>query len=839
MNADGTNQQRIGFSDIGDEADPSWSSDGKKITFWSTRINARHLDIYTMNVDGSDVRLLGTNLTAVDDSPSYSPDGAKILFNTNGCAGDLDAANGYDQEICVMNTDGTGQVKLTDNGVKDINPRWSPDGTQIVFESYRDGNAEIYVMDADGSNQRRLTNDAGIDMLPDWGIRSVIAPPVSKLRVVGNKVVNENNEPVILRGVAIADPYDLVRDYYEGPVVRELREEDFRVLAQEWQVNIIRVPIHPREWQSDPAYLEHYLDPITAWGAKYGVYILLGWHAHGNPITGQTEHPMYQPDKALTISALQAMVTRYKNNPWVIYGTLNEPSFITWDEWRPVAEELVDVIQAIDPTAVSLVSGINWGFDLSGVLANPVNRSNVIYETHPYPWAIHACPPTYACDPTNAEQFAEWKQSFESWKNTIHLLAERSPVVLGEWGYGPIEGSQNFNEMNYGKPLTDFCAELGIGWIGWVWHHQWTPAMLTSMDTYATTDFGRFVKCVLTGSDCATGVFDYFMHEDPAHPGRFHDADKTGNNDSYKCHAAASSNLLDWGGLKPSEFADEQQIFGYFQTNLDNKGSLVKYVSRCWIDGTMPPDFGDDWAIASVCPGYFSTGTAQSMFAGAYLSHWIQASLIETITSYLHSGYGVTISLYDSTDSLALGHVLSVWGYRYDAEGDVLGLWVTDSDDVSSEPPQEWLLPIEYSMGSGSAAKWRVSADSEQYTGWLLEGVEALKPYADTTPAAELPRLAIVRKKCVDNDTGEKIACPTDDNVTIYIGDQVCDQECKNITVSFSNSTALLASAKVVIQGTETTFKGWEVNGEPWVPGEPYTLTGDVYVRPVIGRCHH
>lgn len=45
---------------------------------------------------------------------------------------------------------------------------WSPDGTQIVFASKRDGNVELYLADADGGNQRRLTQNRKLDYFPDW-----------------------------------------------------------------------------------------------------------------------------------------------------------------------------------------------------------------------------------------------------------------------------------------------------------------------------------------------------------------------------------------------------------------------------------------------------------------------------------------------------------------------------------------------------------------------------------------------------------------------------------------------------------------------------------------------
>ena len=47
-------------------------------------------------------------------------------------------------------------------------PAWSPDGTKIAFTTDRDGNFEIYVMNADGTGQTRLTNNAAADDEPAW-----------------------------------------------------------------------------------------------------------------------------------------------------------------------------------------------------------------------------------------------------------------------------------------------------------------------------------------------------------------------------------------------------------------------------------------------------------------------------------------------------------------------------------------------------------------------------------------------------------------------------------------------------------------------------------------------
>ncbi len=59
-------------------------------------------------------------------------------------------------------------TRLTVHDASDSFPAWSPDGRRIAFESDRDGNDEIYVMNADGSGVTRLTDNDAIDRSPAW-----------------------------------------------------------------------------------------------------------------------------------------------------------------------------------------------------------------------------------------------------------------------------------------------------------------------------------------------------------------------------------------------------------------------------------------------------------------------------------------------------------------------------------------------------------------------------------------------------------------------------------------------------------------------------------------------
>ncbi|MCI0395571.1 MAG: hypothetical protein L0332_05295 [Chloroflexi bacterium] len=74
----------------------------------------------------------------------------------------------FEGDIYVMELPGSEPVRLTTDPAEDFDAEWSPDGTQVVFRSHRDGNEEIYVMNADGSAQTNLTNYAGADWSPAW-----------------------------------------------------------------------------------------------------------------------------------------------------------------------------------------------------------------------------------------------------------------------------------------------------------------------------------------------------------------------------------------------------------------------------------------------------------------------------------------------------------------------------------------------------------------------------------------------------------------------------------------------------------------------------------------------
>ncbi len=135
---------------------PSWSPDTKKVLY--SHYAQGQGQIYVMNSDGTGVVKLSKN-GFCDKQPVWSPNGNKIAF-----VSDRDG----DWEVYTMNADGSGQTRLTNSLGNDNAPAWSPDGAKIAFESDRGTDTDVYVMNADGSDQKPFLSRAGDDLEPKW-----------------------------------------------------------------------------------------------------------------------------------------------------------------------------------------------------------------------------------------------------------------------------------------------------------------------------------------------------------------------------------------------------------------------------------------------------------------------------------------------------------------------------------------------------------------------------------------------------------------------------------------------------------------------------------------------
>ncbi len=92
----------------------------------------------------------------------YSPDGKKIAYI--GVTPDITKT-----EIYIMNSDGIGVKKITDNYLEEAALSWSPDGKQLLFMAGSWGQGgQLYIINVDGTGLRKITSDSRLYLSPDW-----------------------------------------------------------------------------------------------------------------------------------------------------------------------------------------------------------------------------------------------------------------------------------------------------------------------------------------------------------------------------------------------------------------------------------------------------------------------------------------------------------------------------------------------------------------------------------------------------------------------------------------------------------------------------------------------
>ncbi|BDC52282.1 hypothetical protein F183_A45970 [Bryobacterales bacterium F-183] len=134
------------------------SRDGKSFVYVASE---GHAELLSAGL-APGARSLTSKPTLVGDAtPSVngfmiSPDETKIVFDNLGDP---------QEDLWIMNIDGTGRRRLTNDRFRDLDPAWSPDGKKIAFYSDRDGKKyNIWTIFADGSGLQQLTRMPGEEL---------------------------------------------------------------------------------------------------------------------------------------------------------------------------------------------------------------------------------------------------------------------------------------------------------------------------------------------------------------------------------------------------------------------------------------------------------------------------------------------------------------------------------------------------------------------------------------------------------------------------------------------------------------------------------------------------
>jgi TolB protein len=121
--------------------------------------NGRSKELYVMDYDGARLTPI-TSDQSIALSPAWSPEGSLLLFTSY--------RGGGGPRIFVAAAAGGKPFLVSGRPGLNTGASYSPDGREIVCTLSQDGNSEIYVLDARGGSPQRLTNNRGIDTSPAW-----------------------------------------------------------------------------------------------------------------------------------------------------------------------------------------------------------------------------------------------------------------------------------------------------------------------------------------------------------------------------------------------------------------------------------------------------------------------------------------------------------------------------------------------------------------------------------------------------------------------------------------------------------------------------------------------
>lgn len=149
--------------------DPHWSPDGNQIIYCVYQGPLSNLALYDLKTGASHILTSFDNWTEVF-TPQWSPAGAQIAFSLFDAAGKRDVA--------IINADGTGFRRLTDDFIDDRYPTWSPDGKQIAYISYQNGNPNLFLKNLISGNIKQTTD------VPGGAFNPAFLPHENKIAVV-------------------------------------------------------------------------------------------------------------------------------------------------------------------------------------------------------------------------------------------------------------------------------------------------------------------------------------------------------------------------------------------------------------------------------------------------------------------------------------------------------------------------------------------------------------------------------------------------------------------------------------------------------------------------------
>ncbi len=362
-----------------------------------------------------------------------------------------------------------------------------------------------------------------------------------KFHIENNMVVDDAKKPFVFKGISTRDPVAM----YAGNASFQNEcvpfEEKLFKNIKSWGANIVRLPVLPFTWklQGKNNTLKA-LDMAVEWAAKNNMYVMICYQASGWPSTDNPSDKSTRTTSEELYGFWNEVSKHFKGNRTVVmYEIFSEPvtkEFMkiterNWVEWTDVMSQLIESIQRTDPEAICLVSGLSWAHDISFVAGYPINRKNVGYAVHPYPFesqlstmknlrVVSSVAKKYFVFVTEVGYDFELLVNMNDvQKKILELYPEIKPQMdevrrlSGNKLYYSDLNKKLFDSLlanercaaylkevveNYQKELKKTFDTGNISWIAWCMSCSWRPCLIKDME-YNPTDSGEFFRNWLQG----------------------------------------------------------------------------------------------------------------------------------------------------------------------------------------------------------------------------------------------------------------------------------------------------------------------------------------------------
>ncbi len=295
----------------------------------------------------------------------------------------------------------------------------------------------------------------------------------------GNLILGADNKPYLFHGIARDDlEYDCGGDgHYTQQELAFMGAGKSTAQDVYWGANLVRLPLSESLWlygnpsigcsaTSYQALVKQVVDMLTT--LHLNVLLDLQWTDAGNQTTSVGDFAgdaWSMPDQD-SVTFWQQVAPIYQSYPNVLFEVFNEPhNNAGWSCWRngclitndsPSSsghdrhaftyqavgmQTLVNTIRHTGANNLALAAGTNWGYDLSQIPTYHLDGTNIVYDTHPYPYT--------------GKLAANWDNSFGN-------LSATYPVMSAESGEYDCKSA-------YVASLLDYFDAHDISWVTWSW----------------------------------------------------------------------------------------------------------------------------------------------------------------------------------------------------------------------------------------------------------------------------------------------------------------------------------------------------------------------------------